>query len=80
MSSIEDEIRAKEERIAELEAEIAANEARAVEAEANYRPPASADGGEGQDSPARTRDPGQAFNDMIREARYPYAARPWWLP
>lgn len=44
------------------------------------KPPARADGGEGRDSPALPRDPGQAFNDMIREARYPHAAHPWWIP
>lgn len=43
------------------------------------RPRARADGGEGQNSPVRQRDPGAAFNDMIREARYPGLVRPWWV-
>jgi hypothetical protein len=42
--------------------------------------PVSADGGAGLNSPARERDPGDAFNDMIREARYPHLVRPWWIP
>jgi hypothetical protein len=42
--------------------------------------PRSADGGEGRNSPVHERDPGAAFNDMIREARYPGMVNPWWLP
>jgi hypothetical protein len=43
------------------------------------RKPVSADGGEGQHSPAVQRNPGDAFNDMIRTA-YGHPPAPWWLP
>jgi hypothetical protein len=80
--SIEDELRDRDEKIAELEASIAASEARHAElvaAELAARPPARADGGEGREVHAPSRTPAQAFNQWLRDEHNPNAARPWWL-
>jgi hypothetical protein len=41
--------------------------------------PAKADGGEGRDSPARTRSAADQFNASIRAAYRPWDVEPWWI-